>query len=253
MIIKIIPPPIGLFFSTILICTVAISFFSTPAHANELRGVIRNNQGVLDFMDKRPAEAFDKFSDALADVPFSGAVHFNIGTTFLVNKEFDKALNEYRQAAELSKGASASEKEVRFRSLFNSGVALTEQKKIDEALAAYQAALSVNPESREAKLNIELLTQMSQGGGEGEDQNQQNQSQGDKKQNKDGQGQDDKDKQKQSQQAQQPKPTPKPFNSEQISKQDVGKILEELKRQEEQIRARMQDQGAKNASPGKDW
>ncbi len=175
-----------------LISALVLSF-SSQSHANELKGMLKNNEGVVKFMDKRPAESFDAFTDALAEVPFSGAVHFNLGTAFLANKEIDKAVSEYKAAIELSRTNSAYDREIRFRSLFNVGVALTEQKKIDEALEAYQAALSVKPDSVETKHNIELLTKMDQGGGEGEDQ-QQNQDQGENKDKKDGQGKEQDDK-----------------------------------------------------------
>jgi tetratricopeptide (TPR) repeat protein len=237
----------------------AILFLATPSSAKafELRGVVRNNDGVKKLEAGRRVEAYDRFTDALADVPFSSEVHYNLGNSFLDNKEVDKALSEYRQAIKLAPGESSREKDLRFKAHFNSAIALTEQKKIDEALAQYQQALELEPESVETKTNIELLIQSGQGGGEG-DQSQQDK--GDQKKDKQGQGgegQEQKPQQPQQsqQQNQQPKakPSPRPFKSDEISQQDVGRILEELKRQEEQIRAKMQREGAKDAPRDKDW
>jgi hypothetical protein len=38
-----------------------------------------------------------------------------------------------------------------------------------------------------------------------------------------------------------------------LSQQDVGRILEEIKRQEDQVREKMQREGGKDAPRDKDW
>jgi Ca-activated chloride channel homolog len=243
-----------------LTCLAALVATSAPAEASELRGVMRNNRGVQNFGEKKPVEAFDRFTESLADLPFRPEVHYNLGTSFLANKEVDKALSQFQEAVRLAPGDSLREGAVRFRAYFNAGVALTELKRIDEALEMYQRALNEVPDSIEAKTNIELLVQSQAGGGGGEDEKDQEnqQDKGNQKDSKPKEGQDqDKSKPDQPQQFQnQPKekPTPRPFKSDQLSQQDVNRILEELKRQEEQIRARMQQQqGGKDAPPDKDW
>ena len=240
-----------------IIVFVALSFCAT-ANSSELGAVLRNNDGVRKYMQKNSKGAFDGFADALGDLPFSGAVHYNLGNAFMANQEPNKALSEYREAMRLAPGDSPSDKEIRFRSLFNAAVALTGLKKTDEALDLYQKALEIKPDSLETKTNIELLTQGQGGGGDNENENQDDKSeQGDKedKKDKEGQGKDDKENKqpKNPEKFENPKPKPRPFQSEQLSQQDVGRILEELKRQEEQIRARMQNEGAKDAPPDKDW
>jgi Ca-activated chloride channel homolog len=257
---------IGLFISMILL--------STAVHAGELEGVRRNNKGAKLFGAGKTVEAFDQFSGALADLPFSPVVHANLGTSFLGNKEYEKALSEYAEAIRLAPGNSRQEQEVKFYALFNSATALTEMKKIDEALATYQQALEIHPDSVEVKTNIELITKSQSGDGQGDSQDQKDQKdQKDNKDKKDGKGKDnkdDKDKKddkkddkdsKNDQQKPPPKytnepkqkPTPHPFKSEDINQQDVGRILEELKHQEEAIRARIQDHDVKEAPPDKDW
>lgn len=253
----------GMLLST-LVFVLSIAGLPREVEANELRGIWQNNQGVRRHADKRPVEAYDRFNDAMADLPFAPEVHYNLGNSFFDNKEFEKALSEYRQSIKysgtegLSKGRKTAVEETRFRALFNSGVTLSELKRYDEAIEAYQQALDIKPDSIETKTNIELLTQMQDGqGGEGQDQKDKNQQdKGDK--NKDQKGEGDKDKEKDQQQpkqnqGQKPKPSPRPFKSEELTQQDVGRILEELKRQEDQIRAKMQREGAKDAPRDKDW
>ena len=243
---------------------------ASAAHANDLDAVLQNNRGVKNFNDKKPVEAFDKFTSSLAELPFSGVVHYNIGTTFLANQELDKAVSEFREAVRTSPTKSAQDRKVRFFSYFDAGVALTAAKKTDEALEAYQHALDENPDSVETKTNIELLTQNQGGGGPDKDQSdkddkddkKKDQKQDPKKDPKGGKdpkdpkdNKDNKQPPKDPKQDQKPKekPTPRPFKSEQLSQQDVGKILDELKQQEEQIRARMQNDKVKDAPAEKDW
>lgn len=239
---------------SLIVVTGLVFGVASESRANDLRGIWQNNQGVRKFDGKKSVEAFDRFNDAMVDLPFSSEVHYNLGNTFLGNKEFDKALSEYAQALKLSRGKSKQEQETRFKALFNSGVALTELKRVDEAIDHYQQALEIHPDSIETKTNIELLARSQSGGGEGQDQDKKQQDKGDQKKDKDGQGdQDQQQKQPQQYQGQKPKPKPKPFKSEELSQQDVNRILEELKRQEDSIREKMQREGAKDAPRDKDW
>jgi tetratricopeptide (TPR) repeat protein len=234
----------------------------TVSQAGELRGIIRNNEGVSRTAKGKSLEAYDKFTQSMVDLPFSGTVHYNLGNTFLGNKEYEKALSEYQQAIRLSHPqdprTGARDKATRFHALFNAAVALTELKRVDEALSFYQAALELEPDSIETKTNIELLTASAQGGGGEGDQKDKDkkdgEGKGDKKEEpKDGEG--DKEKQPPPSSGQQKKKEnkPKPFKSEDLSEQDMNRIMEEIKRQEEQIRAKSQREGAKDAPPDKDW
>jgi len=259
----------------ILLAVISILVVLTTRYsaANDLRGVFRNNSGVRKFNGKNAAQAFDDFAGALADLPYAGEVHFNIGNSFLIRREYEKALSEYQQAIKTSPGDSRRGLETRFRAYFNSAIALTEMKKNDGALENYQRALDIVPDSVETKTNIELLTAQSSGDGDGGNENDQKDDPNgkgkdeDKKDDKDkddkDKDKDDKDKDKDKDKKDQkekgdkpfdnPKATPRPFKSEELSQQDVKGILEELKRQEEQIRARMENEQRKDAPPEKDW
>lgn len=225
-----------------------IFLFSFSAQAAELKGIWLNREGVKAFKEQRGTDAHNDFAQSLAEMPFSPEAHFNLGATYYGNKEFDKALQEFDQAAALAKKQNKSEAE--FVSRFNAGVAAAEAKKVDEALTQYQQALELKKDSIETKTNIELLVQ-SQSGGQGGDQ--------DQKDKKDQGGQGNKDQkpqqgqQPQEKQPPQQKPQPKPFNSKEMSQQDVNRITEELKRQEEQIRARYQNEKMKSTPNEKDW
>ncbi len=242
------------FFALILLAAIPICATSTPVRADVLRGILYNNQGVRSQNAKKLMDAYNKFNSALIDLPFSPEVHFNLGNSFLENKEYEKAVSEYRQTLKLTGDKTSHDRALRFYALFNSGVAMAEQKKTDEALAFYQSALDYNSKSLETKTNIELLAQ--QGGGQGDGDSK------DKKQDKDGKGEQkpkpdpnkpNKDNQKPQDQQKQEQPKPKPFQSKELNQQDVNRILEELKRQEGSIREKMQKEGPKDAPLDKDW
>ncbi len=214
---------------------------SSVAQAGELKGIWLNREGVRAFTEERGTDAHNYFAQSLAELPFSPEAHFNLGTTYFANKEFEKAQKEFEQAASLAKAAKNDEAE--FASQFNAAVSASEAKQIDAALDSYQRALAVKPDSVEVKTNVELLVR-SQSGGGGEDNK-------DPKQDKDGKG--NQEQKPKPDQAQQQKPQPKPFDSKEMSQQDVNRIVEELKRQEEQIRAKFQNEKMKSAPNEKDW
>ena len=237
-----------LFLAMVLVCDSALG-------ANELRGVLNNNAGVKQFEAQRADKAMDEFTRALSDLPFSGEVHLNVGNAFLARRDLDKALSEYRQAIAAAKTDSRRDRHTRFFAFFNSAIAQTELKRNDEALDLYQKALELDPNSLETKTNMELLTQQSSGDGEGEnkDDQQQGGKDGDKKEDKDQKGDQKKDPKQQPDKASNPRATPRPFKSGELSKEDAKNILEEMKRQEEQIRARMQNEKVRERPPEKDW
>jgi Ca-activated chloride channel family protein len=270
----------GRFEGTLAVLGVALAAgltVPTTADAFELRGIIKNNSGAKKLESGQKVEANENLGSALVDIPFASEVHFNLANSFLLNQEFDKALSEYQQAIKLAPGTSETEKLLRFKSWFNSAVAQSELKKTDAALNSYQQALELQPESIEVKTNIELLTKSDQGGGGDGDQKNKDQKNGkdgkgnksnddnSKEKDKDqkGKGQDQqqsKDEKSENNKPQDPNPNevkrqaaPRPFNSKEIGQQDVNRILEEIKNQEEQIRAKMQNEGAKDAPRDKDW
>lgn len=223
--------------------SLSLCSFWEAASAGELRGIIKNNQGVSRYDKGKPLDSFDFFTDALGELPYAPEVQYNIGNAFLQMKEVDRALKQYETATKLAKTNSKRDKEVRFRAFFNKGAVLASQSKVEEALTAYQLALNEKPDSEETKTNMELLLNGGEGGGKGDKE--------DKEKKDDGQG--EQQNQNQKFENQQKKPQPQPYKGKDLSKQDVDRILDELKQQEEQIRAKQQREGAKDAPPDKDW
>jgi Ca-activated chloride channel homolog len=221
---------------------IIVILFSIHANALTPEIIRKNNEAVKLLESEKNFEAYKALTDGLVEAPFQDELHLNLGFAFERNGDKDKALSEYQGVAKKTLNP-----QFKFQALFNAARLQGEKKKIDEALDLYQQALEINPESQETKTNIELLLASGGGGGEGDKEDEKNKD--DKgKENQDGKGQKPEPKKGPG-----PKPTPRPFNSEELSKQDVKNILDELKRQENQIRAKEYDKKPKENSSGKDW
>ncbi len=214
------------------------------ARADKLHTVESNKRGLQKLEEEDPAAAEKHFLKALGEDPFNPILRLNLGWTFELQKQYEKALKEYeavvRAGADPAKGVVP---EVLFVAHFNAGNAAAQLKNIPLALRHYQAALEVQPDSIETKTNIELLMQaqqQGQGGGEGDPKDpNDDKGQGDKPNKPNDRGD---------------KPNQKPeFDSKNLTKEDVRKILEELKSQEQKIRALEYGTKGKESAPEKDW
>lgn len=197
-----------------------------------------NNQGAEMMAQKKMTEAHETFSEALAKDPFSPILQYNLGASFIGIEEYEKAAKMYKEILK----QEPLPPEVGLASSFNLG-ALYHQalKDTDQALKYYQKALEYDPESEMVKTNIELLMMAQGGGGKGDS--------------------DKKDKPQEGEDGEQPKepqqftnkPQPNQYDGKDMSKQDVKKILEELKKQEQRIRAKHDRKGDKEADRDKNW
>ncbi|MGE0632266.1 MAG: tetratricopeptide repeat protein [Pseudobdellovibrionaceae bacterium] len=226
-----------------------------------LDAVLLNRDGGEALKSQNFVQAYELFVKGLAQSPFQPEFHLNLGIAFEGRNEGEKAIQSYLSAEKLSNDPT-----LRFMAQFNAAQAYGKAKKIDEALKYYQMALELDPHSLEVKTNIELLIQ-AQGGGGGQgdkkndksDKGDQNQEQKQDEQNQDK----DKDKDKEEKDKnkdkdykdprEQKKDQQKQPNPEELSESDVEKIFNELKQQEQKIRAEYQKKEAKERPRDKDW
>lgn len=244
--------------------------FST-AHARSVGTFIKNNQGVLLYMQKKHIEAYDKFIALTADNPDDYFVQFNMAASLQAIGEYEKAIKMY---AVLARDMDANEKEklasgeyslseyrtLRFGISYNLGVCHQVLQNVDSALEQYQAALGYNVKNDEIKVNIEMLfaggggkgkgknKDKSKGEGEGEGDPEDSEGQDPKDQDGEGNKKDQKEKKDQQQSKQ-----PKEFDQKYMSNEDLKRIMEELGDQEQKIRAKMERKGVKSAPKDKEW
>lgn len=199
-------------------------------------------------------EALSLYLKILVNLPLEPKVHSNVGVLLdhlQKNDEGLKSLLLALQLAEENKDLTTA-----FAVRFNLGVHYGLQKKIPEALEQYQAALEINPASKEVKTNIELLIQNQKQDGQGDsDQKKKDGENKENKDQKDGNNNDDKkdgDDKKEPPKSS-PKYKPRPFKGDQLSEGDAKKILGELRNQEQKIRANFDKKESKESKNGKDW
>jgi tetratricopeptide (TPR) repeat protein len=209
---------------------------SAMAGLKTLRGWYHYHKALKHISKEDSGKAFSELSQALIYDPESSEVHNAFGTLFSKSEQWEKALSSFSISEKL-----AQSPEEQFSARFNQGVVYQAQKQVDPALEAYLKALEIKPDSRETKINIELLMQQMQGKGKGEGDN--------SKEDQDGQ----KDPNQDPQRYQQSKPQPKKFQSEDLSEADMKRILDELRNQEQKIRTEYNKKEQKEKPRDKDW
>lgn len=225
-----------------IIYLLIFSMILSPAQAETLsvEAWWLNRQTPPLIKDKKYTEAIDLLSEALVKDPYAAELHNNLGLNYEGTGQLKKAQQAYGLAERAAKTPLN-----RFIAIYNQAQLFAKDKQTDQAIAQYQRALEINPDSREVKTNIELLMQQQQ------QQQQKGEGGEDKKDNPD-----DKDgkNQEQPKDFAPNKPQPKKYQPQNLSEGDVKKILEELKNQEKKIRAEFEKkQGGKEQGNDKDW
>jgi len=240
------------------ILSFAILIFSTSGFARDVGLVYRNNQGVKQFKKEKQMEAYEEFLSLTAEAPYDSLLQFNIGSSLTSLGEEEKAEPLYKQLLKaiderlkVTKDADEQKEllKVRFAVIYNLGVHYQSIKEIDKALMYYQGGLEMMPDSKEIKTNIEMMFQQGQGQGQGGDKSEK----GDQQQDK-GEGQQEQQQDSGADRQQNDKNQKKEFDQNQMSMEDLKRIMEELKQQEQNIRAKVQQKkGDKNDKGGKEW
>lgn len=265
------PKSLDVFLIFLLVCFV----FSTNAWADfNFNAYLQNQKAIASLKKSDIALAQSQFLQALDASPFSASLHLNLGLTYQLLSQMDKAEASYKTALKF-----ASNDLERFLAYFNLGFMSQKAQQVDQALSYYQLALQYNPTSAEVKTNIELMLQDEQGKKDGkgdksdnkdkdkdknnnkdskdnkdqDNKDKDDQNKDDKDQNKDKDGKDQKDKEQEKKYDQPKKPQPKPFKSEKLDQGDVKKILGEIGQQEQKIRAEFNRKGGKEKPRDKDW
>ncbi|MBK6380489.1 MAG: VWA domain-containing protein [Chitinophagaceae bacterium] len=188
-------------------------------------------------------------------------------------KEYDNAIKNYQQAAQknpanstaqynlgnalyknnkadeavqaydgaLSNAASNADKAKAF---YNKGVVLQNNKKLPECIEAYKNALKLTPQDEDARQNLQKALQQQK-----EQQKKEEKDKKEEKKPKDDKKQKEKDKPKDEEKQEQPKPQPS-----KLTKQDAEEKLKALLQQEKNLQDKLRKVNtATSAKPEKDW
>ena len=183
--------------------------------------------------------AYRHLLKAIERESFDSRLYLNLGLALEFDGELDKSFFAYESAQKYSGG----DPEIDFLSLYNAARIRGQQGQVTEALRLYQGALEILPHSVEVKTNIELLTAKSQ----------KSKGDGDPRSGGKGDGSDSRgDDKRRDRPYQNGKEQSRLFESRELSEDDVRKILEEIKNQEQKIRAK-EHKSAKEKPHAKDW
>ncbi len=208
--------------------------------------IYENNKGVDKISNGEKLDP-SYFNRLIQNNPEAWTFYWNQIVSTISSEEYQTAVQTLKWLLTI---VPEDDEVLRFHINYQLGRVYAQEKKQKEALSAYQDALAIYPDSKEVTVNMELLIQGGGGGGSGENEEKDK----DKKEQQQDKGQENKPKEDDSNKDKKgPKPTPKPFDSKDLSKEDVKRILDELKRQEEKIRAKIDDSKQKEKGLGKDW
>jgi Ca-activated chloride channel family protein len=206
------------------------------ASAQTTNTLIRS--GNRAYKKKQIDQSIKQYQAAVNKAPDNPTANYNLGNAQFRKNEYDAAAKSY----DASGSHSATDKPMEEKSLYNKGVALAKQKKLQESIDAWKGALKLDAADSEARENLEKALM---------EQKQQQQQQNQQKKNQD-QKKDKKDQKKQDQQQQQ-QPQPKPQPSR-LNKQQVEQLLKALQQRETDLQNKLNQNKVHSVTqPDKDW
>lgn len=188
-------------------------------------------EGNKAFASQQYDAALEKYTRAQTSAPIFAEPFYNAANVFYKQGAFDKAQAMLAQAV-----ARSNEKIAEFLH-YNLGNVAYNAKQFEQAIAAYEDALRINPDDADAKHNLELaLLQKQQ-----QDQQQQQQQQNQDQQNQDQQNQDQQNQQDQNQQNQNQQNQNQDSQDQQNQQQQNGQQGQDQQNQQQQ-NGQQQDQ-----------
>lgn len=174
-------------------------------------------------------KALPEYEKAVAQNPNNPITHYNLGNAQFRKEDFTASEKNFEAAA-----STAATNDLKQRSLYNKGVSLSKQKKLQESIDTYKQALRLNPQDAENRYNLEKALAEQKKQNESKDQQQQQ-----------------KQDQKKQQQKQPPKPQPQKNN---LDKKKIEQFLKSLEQKEQEVQRKMQQNRTRAASQQeKDW
>ncbi|HEY4208292.1 MAG TPA: VWA domain-containing protein [Puia sp.] len=216
-----------------VILGVMVMGFSLTSSAQKENPLIRS--GNRYYKKKQLDQSQQQYEAAVRKAPDNPTANYNLGNAQFRKNNYADAANSYSNTVE----HAGADKTMEEKGLYNKGVALIKQKKLQESIDAWKDALKLDANDEDARENLQkALMQLKQ--------QQQQQQEKNKKEEKKDQKNEKKDQQ---QQPQQPKPQPSRLN-----KQQVEQYLKTLQQKEKEIQDKMNQSKAKAPNqPDKDW
>jgi tetratricopeptide (TPR) repeat protein len=208
-----------------MILTASVMIISVcTAFSQEEQPLLR--KGNMLYKQKQFDKSLPEYQKAVAINPANPVAQYNFGNVLFRKQNFSEAEMAYSKAVE-----NATEKARRENALYNKGVSLSKQKKLEESIVAYKNALKLDPNDEDARINLQkALLEL-------------------KKKNESS----DSKSPKKNQQKQQPKQQPKQ-NQSKLNKKRVEELLNALRDREKEVQQKVQQNKTRSTTnPEKDW
>lgn len=249
----------------ITLCTLHFALCTFSANAQQEYSDIRH--GNRDYKAEKYDEAEIDYRRALDKNKSSFESHYNLGNALFRQEKYDEAAQEYLEASKLINGvsqlngasapvkplndASASDKQRLSEAYHNLGNACFAKQDFQNAVAAYQNSLRLNPKDNDTRYNMVKAMQLLQQQQQQQQQNQQNQDQ--KQQQQQQQEQQQQQNQDQQQQDQQQQQQQQEQQQDQMDKETAEQILQALEQDEQETQEKLQRQQGSKKRVEKDW
>lgn len=200
----------------------SLSFYG---RAQQVERLIR--KGNKEYRQNRFEQALPLYRQALERKGDDPTAWYNAGDALYRNKQWAEAEKSFDRVIEPN-----NDKALQQQALYNKGVSLSRQNKLDESIAAYKKAVILNPADEDARINLQkaLLEWRKKNPPEKE-----------------------KDKEEQPRQDKKKEREPPPSQSKLTPKQ-VEQLLKALQQRERQAMEKMQQlRSRSSARPEKDW
>jgi Ca-activated chloride channel family protein len=225
---------------TIIVIITLLTGAALTARAQDADALIRS--GNRYYKKQQIDASLKRYQDAVKKAPDNPAANYNLGNAQFRENKFGEAANSYDASVK-----QGSDKAMLEKGFYNKGVAMVKQKKLQESIDAWKAALKIDASDEAARENLEKALR--------EQKDQQSQQQKNKKDQqkdqKDKQDQKDEKKEKDQQQPQPQQPKPQPSR---LNKQQVEQLLKALQQKENEIQDKVNQSKVKSANqPEKDW
>jgi Ca-activated chloride channel family protein len=217
---------------------VLVMGFSLTASAQKENALIRS--GNRYYKQKQLDQSQTQYEEAVRQAPENPAANYNLGNAQFRKNNYTDAAHSYGNSVE----HSGADKTMQENGLYNKGVALIKQQKLQESIDAWKNALKLNANDADARENLQkALMQLKQQQQQEKEKKDQEKEKKEKKEEK----KDQKDQQQE--QPQQPKPQPS-----RLTKQQVEQYLKTLQQKEKELQDKMNQSKAKALNqPDKDW
>ncbi|HXD76634.1 MAG TPA: VWA domain-containing protein [Puia sp.] len=207
-----------------------------PARAQTTNNLLRS--GNRAYKKKQLDQSIRQYKAAVDKAPANPTANYNLGNAQFRKSDYDAAAKSYDAAVQHSE----ADRSMAEKGLYNKGVALAKQKRLQESIDAWEQALKLDASDADARENLEKALM--------EQKRQQQQQQQQKKKQDQKKDQQNKQDQKKDQQDQ---PPPKPQPSR-LNKQQVDQLLKALQQRENELQNKLNENKVHAPNqPDKDW